>query len=114
MSDVSFEIWLDSTEVVELTTFLADHGLVVSKQTPLKTRGLSPEQITTIIVAVSGSVIAVAGAFKAYFKHSGSVFTASTLNGKIHAENFTEEEISRMIKEASFLLMTKKTTKKKP
>lgn len=112
MDTVSFELWSDNLEFPEVLPFLRAEGLVVAEPIITHTRALDAAQTTTILVAISGATVAVARAFQAYFKRSGKTFTASNLKGKIHAENFTAEEIQKLISAADLLLLTKPEKKK--
>jgi len=113
MSEVSFELWSDDAEFPELLPFLRAEGLTVAKPSQLQTRSLDGAQVATIIVAISGATVAVARAFQAYFKRTGKTFTASNLKGKIHAENFTADEIRKLIDAADLLLLAKPKPKAK-
>src|SRR5438105_3905647 len=113
MSDISFELWSDDAEFQQLLPFLRAEGLTVAEPTHLQTRALDGAQVGTIVVASSGLAVAGARAFQAYFKRTGKTFTASNLKGKIHAENFTEEEICKLIAAADLLLLAKPKPKKR-
>lgn len=113
MGDISFELWSDDAEFPELLPFLRNEGLTVAEPSRLQARSLDGAQVTTIVVAISGVAVAVARAFQAYFKRTGKAFTASNLHGKIHAENFTEEEIRKLIAAADLLLLAEPKPKKR-
>lgn len=114
MSNISFELWSDDAEFPDLLPFLRSDGIVVAEPIRLETRQLNGAQVTTIIVAISGAAASIARAFQAYFNRTGKTFTASNLNGKIHAKHFTADEIRQLIGAADLLLLAKpKTTKER-
>ena len=113
-TQLSFDLWLDELEVKELEPFLSAESVVITHRAERMTRSLTGPEVITLIVTLSGVAKAVAGAFGAYFKHSGKRFTASTPDGKIECKNFTADEIIRLIRSSRLLLMRKpKKSKKK-
>lgn len=113
MSGIEFEVWASAEEAADIEPILRQHGLDVTSTGPLRQRAITPTE-ATVVLAISGAVIAVARAFEAYFKNRNKRLGAGTDAGNIYAENYTLAEVERIIRASKHIFITDKRETKGP